>query len=253
MLKKELPTHQGKVAVVTGARRGIGQAIARRLAARGASLVLVDLDDCSETRADLQTIDAPCIGVRADVSRFGPWEEIARKAMDAFGRVDIVVNNAGIYPVADIEDLSYELWSKVFQINLDSMFYSAKVFVPIMRRNKWGRFVNVSSNSLGTNFPGLSHYMASKMGVIGFTRGLANDVGPHGITVNAIGPALTQTPGMAESGIPNEAMAAVTALQANPKVAYAEDIVGPVLFLTSDDGQFVTGHTIMVDGGMYKL
>jgi 3-oxoacyl-[acyl-carrier protein] reductase len=136
-------------------------------------------------------------------------------------------------------------------VNLDSHFHSAKAFVPLMRKNQWGRFVNFSSNSIGTPLAGLSHYMAAKMGVIGFVRGLSNELAEDGITVNAILPALTQTPGT--RGLPEEMARSVWQQQAIKRFATPEDIVGPILFLTSDDGAFVTGQALAVDGGMYKI
>ena len=183
-------THSGRVAVVTGAGRGIGQAIAEVLAARGASVVLVDRVEPSETAEMLAAIicrSSPTCLLGAD------WERVAALTMERFCRADIVVNNAAILPVAHIDDMSFEDWTSVLRINLDSHFLSAKNFVPLMRKNNWGRFVNISSNSIGVPAKGLSHYMASKMGVVGFVRGLANDLGGHGITVNALLPAITNT------------------------------------------------------------
>ena len=140
---------------------------------------------------------------------------------------------------------------KTLAVNLDAHFYSAKHFVPLMRKNGWGRFVNVSSNSIGIVQPGASHYMASKMGVIGFVRGLANDVAEDGITVNAILPAITNTPGMKDA--PEEIKSRSWQQQAIKRFAEPEDIAGPVAFLTSDDAAFVTGEALVVDGGLYKI
>ena len=241
-------SHAGRVAIVTGAARGIGQRIAIKLAARGASLVLVDLDQPGETAAWL---GGTAISIKADIARNEGWEHVAEEVDRTFGRADIVVNNAGIYPRALIDDLDFDLWRKTLAVNLDAHFLSAKHFVPRMRKNRWGRFVNISSNAIGMSVDGLSHYMASKMGVIGFVRGLANDVGPYGITVNAILPAITNTPG--NRGVSDEDKKAFWQLQAIKRLAEPEDIVGPVAFLTSDDAQFVTGQAVVVDGGLYKV
>jgi NAD(P)-dependent dehydrogenase (short-subunit alcohol dehydrogenase family) len=132
-----------------------------------------------------------------------------------------------------------------------SLFLSAKVFVPMMRKNKWGRIVNLSSTSIVTNVTGVSHYMATKMGVIGFTRGLANDLGKDFITVNAVAPALTATPGT--SHLPDAVRDRIVDLQAFKRMAVPNDIVGPILFLTSADAQFMTGQVLAVDGGMMKV
>ncbi|MEJ0084513.1 MAG: SDR family NAD(P)-dependent oxidoreductase [Pseudomonadota bacterium] len=244
-------THANRVAVVTGAARGIGQAISRQLGERGAKLVLVDLEAATETASKLSASGAESLCVNADVSLPEDWERIAAMTIERFGRADILVNNAGIYPFAEFDKLTYELWSRVLRVNLDSQFLGAKALVPLMQRNGWGRIVNVSSNSIAIAATGLSHYMASKMGAIGLTRGLANDVAPLGVTVNAVCPALTDTPG--QRSRPRAELEAVAGLQAIKRIAQADDIVGPILFLTSDDAGFMTGQTLVVDGGMFKL
>lgn len=241
-------THAGRVAVVTGAGRGIGRAIARLLGERGASLVLVDRVEPTETA---ELIGGDCVSVVADVSSNDDWAKIARAAIDRFGRGDIVVNNAGILPLVHIDEMTIDDWRTVFQVNLESHFLSAKHFIPLMRQNKWGRFVNISSNSIGVPQQGLSHYMASKMGVIGFVRGLANDLGADGITVNAVLPSITNTP--ATAVVPDEFKREVWTQQAIKRFAEPEDIAGPVVFLTSDDAAFMTGQAVVVDGGMYKI
>ena len=237
-----------KVAVVTGAGRGIGRAISLKLAERGDTLVLVDLDEPTETAS---LVGGSAIAPAADVPSDADWGRIARATEERFGRADIVVNNAGIGPFATIDELDHGLWRKTLAVNLDAHFFSAKHFVPLMRKNGWGRFVNVSSNSIGVAQLGLSHYMASKMGVIGFVRGLANDVAEDGITVNAILPAITNT--HANPDLPDEVHRLTWQQQAIKRFAEPEDIAGPVAFLTGDDAAFVTGQALVVDGGLYKI
>ena len=241
-------SHEGRVAIVTGAAQGIGRAIAVKLAERGARVALVDLRESSETAA---LIGGAAVSIVADVSTDEGWSHIASETDRALGGADIVVNNAGIYPKAHIDDLTYETWRRTLAVNLDSHFFSARHFVPRMRRGKWGRFVNISSSSIGIAVVGRSHYMASKMGVIGFVRGLANDVAGDGITVNTVLPALTDTPGT--SAHPEQFKRLVWEQQAIKRFAVPEDISGPVVFLTSDDAAFVTGQAIVVDGGLYKI
>jgi NAD(P)-dependent dehydrogenase (short-subunit alcohol dehydrogenase family) len=183
-------SHGGRIALVTGAARGIGQAIALRLAAHGAHLVLVDLTDLSETAG---LIASETLTIAADVSSASDWKRIDDTIRKKFGGTDIVVNNAGIGGPTDIEELDIEQWRHIFSINLDAHFLSATQFVPQIRQKGWSRFVNISSNSIGVAIPGMSHYMATKMGVLGFVRGLANDVAGNGITVNAILPPLVNT------------------------------------------------------------
>jgi 3-oxoacyl-[acyl-carrier protein] reductase len=238
----------GKVAIVTGAAKGIGRAIAAKLSADGADVVLADLEPSTETAA---LIGGEPLIRTLDVASLDQWIELANVVDTLFGRADIVVNNAGIYPHAGIDQVDDALWQKTMAVNLDSHFYSAKAFLPLMRRHKWGRFINISSNSIGLVAPGLSHYMASKMGVIGFVRGLANDVAADGITVNAILPALTETPGTA--GMAIDRKTAAWRSQAIQRFAQPEDIAGPVAFLAGEDAGFITGQSIVVDGGLYKI
>jgi NAD(P)-dependent dehydrogenase (short-subunit alcohol dehydrogenase family) len=241
-------THEGRVAVVTGAAQGIGREIAVRLAQAGAQVALVDLKKPLDTAA---LIGDAALPIEADISVESGWESLARTVDRKFGTVDIVVNNAGIYPNITIDALDLAAWRRTLAVNLDAHFFSAKQFVPRMRAKKWGRFVNLSSNSIGTNITGLSHYMAAKMGVIGFVRGLANDVADDGITVNAILPALTNTPGT--SGVPEDFKKSVWEQQAIKRFAEPNDIAGPVLFLTSEAAAFITGQALVVDGGQYKI
>ncbi|WP_328441218.1 SDR family oxidoreductase [Streptomyces sp. NBC_00444] len=241
-------THTDRVAVVTGAGRGIGQAIAVGLAARGATVVAVDLNIPEETVALLADTGHPVLGLTGDVSNPDQTAAVGKEVADRFGRADILVNNAGICPFLDIEELDYDTWRRVIAVNLDSQFLMVKALLPTMKKSGWGRIVNLTSNSIVANAPGMSHYMASKMGNIGFSRGLANDLAPFGITVNAVGPTLTITPGVPNVH-PQEALTAAAQSQAIKRNGLPEDLTGTIAFLTSDDAAFVTGQTIMADGG----
>ncbi len=165
------------------------------------------------------------------------------------GHIDIVVNNAAYYPQAPLEELSLEIWHRTLAVNLDACFLSAKHLVPGMRRRRWGRVVNISSNSIGTNSKGISHYMASKMGILGFTRGLANEVANDGITVNAVLPAITNT--AATAAMPEEAKRSVWQQQAIQR--FAEPVDRARRLPVGDDAAFMTGQSIVVDGGVYKI
>jgi len=165
------------------------------------------------------------------------------------GEVDIVVNNAG-YANRSIDELDLATWRKTFATNLDSHFLIAKYFLPTMRKKKWGRFIGISSNIVGLAIPGMSHYIATKMGIIGFMRGLANDVAGDGITANAVLPGLTNT--LATAPQSEEQRLATWEQQAIKRMEEPEDVTGAVLFLTSDDAAFINGQAIVVDGGQYR-
>lgn len=192
------------------------------------------------------------MGLAADVSDPETTGRLDAVLRTEFGRCDILVNNAGIYPNVAFPDVDYELWRRVQRINLDSQFLMVKAVLPLMTKGRWGRIVNITSNSVALPAAGLSHYMASKMGVIGFTRGLATDVADYGITVNAVGPTASLTPG-GHANIDPEVIATLAGSQAIKRPGGPEDIVGTVLFLAGDDSAWVTGQTIMADGGLVRL
>ena len=242
-----------RVAVVTGAGRGFGQAVCVALARAGADVLAVDLDEPAETVRLVEAEGAKAVGLVADVADPQAADLVTRELAERMGRCDILVNNAGVYPAKRILDLDYAGWRRVLAVNLDGQFLMAKAVLPFMREAGWGRIVNMTSNTVGLALPGLTHYVASKMGVIGFTRALASDVAPFGVTVNAIGPTLTRTPGLAESPINEAAQQHVVSLQAIKRQGEPDDILGAVLFLTGDQSAFITGQTLMVDGGLVRL
>jgi len=246
-MKTSIKTHEGRVAVVTGAGQGIGQAIALALAERGAQVIATDLTLPYETVAK---IGLSASAFQLDVTLEEDWRSVSSKSRDV-GEVDIVVNNAGYFPNRSIDELDLATWRKTLATNLDSHFLSAKHFLPAMRRKRWGRFVGVSSNMIGLAIPGMSHYIASKMGIIGFMRGLANDVANDGITANAVLPGLTNTAAIAPQS--DEQKRATWGQQAIKRLGEPEDVTGAVLFLTSDDAAFITGQAIVVDGGQYRI
>jgi NAD(P)-dependent dehydrogenase (short-subunit alcohol dehydrogenase family) len=245
-----MTTHKGRIAVVTGASRGIGQAIAVGLATRGAAVVGADIADCGETQALVEACGAEWLGILADVSSPGDVARLAREVLARFGRCDILVNNAGIFPTCAFDDLSFEEWRKVLSVNLDSQFLVSKAFVPSMKQGGWGRIVNFTSGSVQLATENTTAYKASKMGIIGLTRAMSADLGKFGITVNAASPSMTRTPGILASPHAAQKLAAISNLQAIKRVSEPDDVVGLVLFLTGDDSHFVTGQTILADGGL---
>jgi 3-oxoacyl-[acyl-carrier protein] reductase len=210
-------------------------------------VIATDLKPPHETA---RKIGPTATALQLDVTEEEDWRSVSLKSL-AVGEVDVVVNNAGYFPNRSIEDLDLPTWRRTMATNLDSHFLSAKYFLPTMRKKRWGRFVGISSNMVGLAIPGMSHYIASKMGIIGFMRGLANDVANDGITANAVLPGLTNT---AASAPQSEAQKRATwEQQAIKRIGEPQDLTGAVLFLTSDDAAFITGQAIVVDGGQYRI
>ena len=246
-MKPSIKTHEGRVTLITGADQGLGQAIALALADRGAKVIVTDLKQPNET---VRKIGPTAYALELDVTQEEQWRSVAAKTRD-FGEVDIVVNNAGYFPNRSIDELDLPTWRKTFATNLESHFLSVKYFLPAMRKKKWGRFVGISSNMVGLAIPGMSHYIASKMGIIGFMRGLANDVANDGITANSVLPGLTNT--LASASQSEAQKRATWEQQAIKRLGEPTDVTGAVLFLTSDDAAFITGQAIVVDGGQYRI
>ncbi len=250
--------HKDKVAVITGAANGIGQAFAKRLAEDGVHVAVADMADGRETVKLVETAGRNALAVLCDVSNPDAVAAMTREVQAKFGHVDIVVNCAGIFPQQDFSTMTFADWRKVLAINLDGTFLVTAAFVPGMRARKWGRIVNMASSTFGSVTTGFAHYVASKGGVIGFTRGLAGDVAADGITVNAIAPGLTRSPGtLVRKPRPafatmDEEFHAVASLQAIKRPEVPDDLVGAVSFLTSDDAAFMTGQTLNVDGGRVR-
>lgn len=241
-------TPTSRTALVTGAAGGLGHAFALRLAERGHTLVLTDRMHCTGLLQQLQSrgvsaVDLPCdLSDPADVQRF------AAEVLQQVGRVDVLVNNAAFMPMALLPDISAALWRQIMTVNVDAPFLLAQAFCKGMAARRWGRIVNLASSTVWGPPPGMAAYASSKMAVIGLTRALASELGPQGITVNAISPGLTRHPGSA-AHLPQEAFDGVRARQFIPRTEEPQDLLGALSFLTSDDAAFITGQVINVDGG----
>lgn len=242
--------HGGRLAVVTGGGRGIGRAYAERLAAEGGRLVVVDLESPDEACAAISALgDGDATGIVCDVSDPDSVAALGEQVA-AMGGADILVHNAGIYPMGPVTGITFEEWRKVFSVNLDSLFLLTQTFLPHMREQGWGRVIGVSSAMFHMGAPGSLHYVASKGGVIGFVRALAGEVGAEGVTVNAIAPGLIRSPGTS-TGIHDELglFDMVIEHQSIKRTGMPEDLAGVVSFLASDDAAYMTGQTLVVDGG----
>jgi NAD(P)-dependent dehydrogenase (short-subunit alcohol dehydrogenase family) len=251
--------HRDKVAVVTGGANGIGQAFAKRLAEDGAHVAIADIAPGDATVKLVEQAGRQALACRCDVSSPESVAAMAKEVQARFGRCDILINCAGIFPQQAFDAMSYADWRRLLSINLDSVFLCSSAFVPGMKQRQWGRIVSMASSTLGSVVTGFVHYVTSKGGIVGFTRALASELGPFGITVNAISPGLTRTPGTLarapRAGIASmdEEFAQVAAtFQAIRRPEVPEDLVGVMSFLTSDDAAFMTGQTLNVDGGRVR-
>ncbi|MFT8244303.1 SDR family NAD(P)-dependent oxidoreductase [Roseomonas sp. BN140053] len=239
----------GKVIAVSGAAGGIGEALTRRFLAEGGAVAAVDRDGAALDRlaAALAAGEAllPC---PTDVSREADCAALADRIRERWGRLDVLVNNAGYFPIRRFDELTFAEWREVVSVNLDSVFLMVRSLLPLMRGRGWGRIVNIGSGSVFKGPARQAHYVAAKAGVIGLTRCLANELGRDGITANVVTPGLTDTPG-ARGVFTAEELGARAATLPIPRVQRAEDLVGAVTFLASDDAAFITGQIVNVDGG----
>lgn len=250
--------HKDKVAVITGGANGIGQAFARRLAEDGVHIAVADIADGGATGKLVEAAGRQALACQCDVTSPDSVAAMAAAVQQKFGRCDILINCAGIFPQLNFDQMKFEDWRRVMAINLDSAFLLSAAFVPGMRQRGWGRIVSMASSTLGSVVTGFVHYVASKGGIVGFTRALATELGPHGITVNAIAPGLTRSPGTLArkpragfATMDDEFMHAAQS-QAIKRPEVPDDLVGTVSFLTSDDAAFITGQTLSVDGGRVR-
>jgi 3-oxoacyl-[acyl-carrier protein] reductase len=240
----------GQVAIVTGAAQGIGRAIAEVLAQEGASAVIADVNEqaASATASELTAAGHTAIGVGVDVTDRGSTDEMARVVGDRLGRIDILAANAGIYPEAELEAITGEQWDRMMDINVKGVLYSIQACVPRMREQAYGRIVLTSSiTGPVTGIPGFAHYGASKAAMIGLMHSAAIEVAPHGITINAVLPGNIETPGLEDLG--PEHAAAMRAAIPGGKLGQTSDIGWAVRFLASPEARFITGHSLIVDGG----
>ena len=241
-----------RVALVTGAAGGIGRVYAQRLAADGHVLAAVDLAAPEETVAAIVADGGVAEAFVADVTDQAAVEACVAAIRERLGAPAVLVNNVGVYPVTKWDDLTLEELRRVISINLESAFLLCKACVPAMREAGWGRIINIASRTFWLPTPDMAAYLASKGGVIGLTRALATELGGQGITANVVAPGLTRTASI-EAITADAVFEMAKNMQAIKRTQQPEDLAGLVSFLASDDSAFMTGQTVMVDGGLVRL
>jgi NAD(P)-dependent dehydrogenase (short-subunit alcohol dehydrogenase family) len=243
-----------KVALVTGAANGIGRAIARKLSTDGFAIAIADLEDASAVVDEIKSAGGQASSGICDCGDPAQVTSFCQAVEQTHGSIDVLVHSAGIYPRQPFAEITHDDWHRVIGINLNSLFYLTKACVPSMQSKGWGRVIALASNTFYLGIPELSHYQASKGGVVGFIRGLSAEVGGDGITCNSVAPTLTRTKGSTETS-PHapEFFDFIAQMQSIKRTGEPEDVVGTVAFLASDDSAFMTGQTLMVDGGFAKL
>ena len=244
-----------KVAVVTGAAQGIGAVYVKALAAEGAKTVIVDIKDCTKTvesiRADVP--EAELMTYLCDISDEASVDGLIKIIIKKYGRLDILVNNAAVFASLDrkpFENISVDEWDLVMSVNLRGVFLCAKAASPVMKAQKYGKIINIASDTMMKGTTHFAHYVSSKGGVFAFTRAIAKEIGEYGICVNSVAPGLTCTDVMeAEEGFTLKRFDRSVTARSIQRIQQPEDLVGTIIYLASSDSDFVTGQCIVVNGG----
>ncbi len=245
---------QGKVVIVTGGARGIGRAYCEALAKEGACVVVADILDQSETLDAVRLTGGEAIGVTVDISNESSNEAMATSAVDKYGRIDVLINNAALFSETTrgpFHSLTVAEWDRAFAVNVRGVWLSCKAVYPHMSKQKSGKIINVASNTVYKGTIGFPHYVASKSALLGLTRCLALELGPEGITVNTVSPDLIPNPDLRPSDDTSNRF--VVASRALKRTQVAADMVGTMLYFCSDASNFVTGQSLLVNGGAYFL
>jgi NAD(P)-dependent dehydrogenase (short-subunit alcohol dehydrogenase family) len=246
---------KGKVAVITGAARGLGAAFAIGFGKEGANVAIGDIRDGSKTVAAVQEAGGKAVYVKTDVTKQDQCDALARAALDNFGAIDILLNNAGtLVTIKPFMEVTTEEWMDVMATNTLGPFHCTKAVFPYMK-DKGGKIINIASATIFEGVPGLPHYISSKGAVMAFTRGMARELGDYKINVNAIAPGFTHSEGGDEfdrnKKFPHVPLDDVQLpLRCIKRPTYPEDLVGTAVYLASDDSRLVTGQLIIHDGGL---
>jgi NAD(P)-dependent dehydrogenase (short-subunit alcohol dehydrogenase family) len=247
---------EGKTAVVTGASQGIGATFALRLAAEGASVVASDVASCAKTVEEIRQRGGRAIDVTADVTDAKGVATLMQDAVISYGRLDILINNAALASAIElkpIHEISSEEWTRVMEVNVRGVFECIKAAVPYMREQEYGKIVNMGSGTFLKGAPLLPHYVASKGAIVGLTRSFARELGSYGIRVNCISPGLVMTDAMRGHAFMGNAsvMQGQIESRAVKREQIPEDLAGAMIFLSSSQSDFISGQTLVVDGGSF--
>ncbi len=245
-----------KVVIITGGAQGIGLAYARAFASAGAKVVIADLVATESVVAELQTVNSSVAGFQLDVTNTAETQACANFASETFGRLDILVNNAAFYgglTLAPFEEIHESDWDRSMNVNVKGVWLMSRAVTPVMRRQQSGRIVNIASNVVFMGKPNFLHYVTSKGAVWALTNAMSRELAGTGITVNCVAPGYTTTPATRNMGSADEVAELeqqILQAQSVKRLLTAEDLVGAVLYLASDEASMVTGQTLIVDGGV---
>lgn len=244
----------GRVIVITGAGQGIGRVFAKSYAAAGATPIIAEINKTKADSVAREIADAGgrALAVHVDVADPKSVEAMARETLDAFGRIDVLVNNAALFSTLTMrpfDQIPLDEWDQVMRVNVTGVFLCCRAVAPAMRKANWGRIITMSSGAAAVGPPNYLHYPTSKAAVVGLTRALARELGPFGITVNALMPGATYTE-IERKTVSPEAKERIIAAQCIHRAETSDDLVGAALFLSSEASRFITGQTLSVDGGL---
>lgn len=242
-----------KVAIVTGSAQGLGKTYALALSGEGARIVIADVIDTQDAKLAIEERGGEVLALHVDVSDEKSTREMVQQTIERFGRIDVLINNAAIFASIvkkPFYALSGQEWDDVIRVNLKGAFFCCQAVYPQMKKQGKGKIINISSGTWFKGAPLFLHYVTSKAGIVGLTRALAREVGADGISVNAVAPGLTESDALRGNPINSKEMAQPTInSRCFKRAEQPEDLVGTIVFLASDESNFITGQTIVVDGG----
>lgn len=248
------PSLKGRVVIITGAGQGIGRVFAKAFAKAGSRVVIAELNEkrAASVSEEIMEAGGESLAVTTDVSDPNSINEMVEVVADDWGRIDVLINNAGIFSTLEMrpfDQIPLDEWERVLRVNLTGPFLCARAVLPAMRKAKWGRIINIASGAVRLGRPNYMHYIATKAALAGMSLSMARELGPDNITVNAILPGATFTE-IERKTVTPEQKERIIAMQCVPRAETPQDLVGIALFLASDASAFVTGQSINLDGGV---